>query len=419
MARSVLLRLASSVLAIPTMLLMALPVPARDEARPAPANETPTQLINRVLANAWKDNKVTPPKRTTDAEFARKLYADLLGRAPTADEIAALEKEKADDKREKLISRLLGDKAWAEHWAAIGTTALLPSDYNPVYKTQFQKWLAGRFAAGTSYAEIVKAMVSATGKTTENGAVHFILANIGTAIPEDKRGDAGQFDMAPVTSQTGRVFLGQGFQCLACHAHPFTAELRQRDFWGVNAFFRQAERVGDPAVANVLELKDNPKLNTDGIVRFNRRTGFMDATGLNFLNGRGPHGEDERPRRAMLADFIVRHKTFAPVAVNRTWTTLLGRGMLENAGMDELCDFNEPLYPELLTGLAIAFQEQGYDQKKLIGWICNSDVYQLNATTAVEDDKNFFQVKTPQIVGFKNAIESCAPGAKLGVVPGK
>lgn len=383
------------------------PVASREPAKAAPEN--PTQLINRTLVDAWKQNKATPPRKTTDAEFARKLYLDLTGRAPTAGQVTAFEKEKAADKRAKLVAQLLGEKDFANHLANLWTENLLPEKYNRGYRDEFRKWLAAKIAAGTPYDDIVKAMLTATGKTTDNGSVHFILANLGNPLPEDKRADAGQFDMAPVTAQTGRVFLGLGFQCLACHSHPFEASLRQRDFWGINAFFRQAERVGEPCdgVAVPLELKDNPKLNVEGIVRFKRRTGFMDATGMNLLKDRSPR-EDDRSRRAILAEFVVKHKNFAPVAVNRTWQSLLGRGLLENGTMEEMGDFNEPLYPELLAGLATAFRESGCDQKKLIAWICESDVYQLHTTPGEDDDRNFFRKQIVQAAAKLDPDNPCS-----------
>lgn len=398
-------RLAPALLAALCAGAVALPAPARQPD----TTETPTELINRTLSGVWKQSGAAVPRKATDAEFARTLYPDLLGRAPTAAEVAALEADKGADKRAKLITTLLADKAWSEHWAGLWTSSLIPSDYNAAYTSQFRKWLAGRLAAGAPYSQVVVEMLTATGKTTDNGGVHFVVANLGDPLPRDKAADGGLFDMVPVTALTGSVFLGQGFACLACHSHPFTADLRQRDFWGVNAFFRQAERVGEPRAnaANVLELKDNADLCSDGVVKFMRRTGFMDATGLTFLNGRSPHADDLRPRRAILSGFVVRHKNFAPVAVNRTWTELLGRGMLENADMTDLCDSNEPLYPDLLAGLAEALQGAKYDQRRLIAAICNSDVYQLHAVPTDKDDPYFFRAKKPKERGFKNIVEPC------------
>jgi len=58
----------------------------------------------------------------------------------------------------------------------------------------------------------------------------------------------------------------------------------------------------------------------------------------------------------------------------------------------------------LLSGLSAAFTRSGYDQKKLLGWICNSDVYQLHAVATDEDDPNFFRIKRSQPAG---PVERC------------
>lgn len=406
MAPATLTRLAPVLLAALGAGTVALPAPAR---QPEPT-ETPTELINRTLAAEWKEKGVEVPRKTTDVEFAHKLYGDLLGRRPTADELAALAKEKPAGKRERLIEKLLATEAWAAGQAAAWTADLIPRGYNKAHTAQFRVWLTERLAAGASYSDIVSGVISASGKTDENGAVHFVLANRGESVPAERRTDDGRTDMVPVTVLTGHVFLGLGFQCLACHNHPLTAERVQRDFWGVNAFFRQAERVGEPGdgVAVPLELRDNTKLNPDGVVKFMRRTGFADATGLNLPNGRGPRAGDPRPRRAVLAEYVVRSKNFAPVAVNRTWAALFGRGLLENGSNADLYDGNEPLYPNMLDGLATAFRESGYDQKRLLAWLCNSDVYQLAAPVPRDgtDDPHFFRALKPE-PGFVTAAVSC------------
>jgi hypothetical protein len=139
----------------------------------------------------------------------------------------------------------------------------------------------------------------------------------------------------------------------------------------------------------------------------------MDATGMNLLNGKAPRGPADRPRREILADYIVKNTHFAPVAVNRTWKSLFGRGLLENPNFDDFGEFNEPLHPELLSGLASAFQESKFDQKQLLSWICNSDVYQLHAEATDEDDPYFFRIKKPLTEG---AFERC-PSQGGGLAP--
>ena len=44
-------------------------------------------------------------------------------------------------------------------------------------------------------------------------------------------------------------------QCAQCHAHPFNKEMKQADFWGINAFFRQIDRKGMPMRNREAELE--------------------------------------------------------------------------------------------------------------------------------------------------------------------
>ena len=115
-----------------------------------------------------------------------------------------------------------------------------------IYHEQMRKWLEDQFKKeGMSFKEMVRELITASGKTNENGAVNFILAHLGETVPNDKqRGEDGEgkFTMVPVTSRTTKLFLGVQIQCTQCHKHPFNEEWNQDHFWGVNAFFRQVDR---------------------------------------------------------------------------------------------------------------------------------------------------------------------------------
>ena len=65
-------------------------------------------------------------------------------------------------------------------------------------------------------------------------------------MPRNKQAEEGQFEVVPVTSRTTRLFLGLQTQCVQCHDHPFNPDWKQYHFWGMNAFFRQVERIGTP-----------------------------------------------------------------------------------------------------------------------------------------------------------------------------
>ena len=138
-----------------------------------------------------------------------------------------------------------------------------------------------------------------------------------------------------------------------------------------------------------INLKDNPELNKNGRIFFERRSGIVTAAKPNFL----PHlaeleKEGVLPKRAIpvgsnktrrehLAEYIVQHDNFAKSYVNRMWAHFFGRGMNELPAADDFGGHNKVVHPDLLKQLADDFVKYGYDSKKLIEWICNSDAYSL------------------------------------------
>ena len=120
------------------------------------------------------------------------------------------------------------------------------------------------------------------------------------------------------------MFLGLRTQCVQCHDHPFNDEWRQADFWGINAFFRQTDapsgRIGGMRrrnqMAGQLELVDNPSLNPEAVVYFERRNGVVLSTKPTFID-RTKMGDvtKDSTRRKELAKLAGQYAEKARVAV--------------------------------------------------------------------------------------------------------
>src|SRR5262245_7689129 len=81
---------------------------------PPPGDGPPT---DRFLAAHWAQHQFTPPAVVDDRTFARRVYLDVIGLLPTAEQLEQFEKDPAADKRARLVDRLLADnQAYAEHW---------------------------------------------------------------------------------------------------------------------------------------------------------------------------------------------------------------------------------------------------------------------------------------------------------------
>ena len=370
------------------------------------------RLINEKLEKGWLDNKVTPSRQATDAEFVRRVTLDIVGRIAKPAEIEQFLRAPAATRRSLLIDRLLAHEDYARHWANVWSNWLLSRSGafgRGMYHEQMNVWLEDQFSLNKPYHELVTELITASGKNTENGAVNFILAHLGEELknsPQDKGRieREGRWEMVPVTSRITRLFLGTQVQCAQCHDHPFLGNLKQNQFWGVNAFLRQVDREGAPAMDKrgtnaPLTLKDNKNVNSRPLAYYEKRNGVLLRQRAEFL----PSGPGKKPmeldetmtgleRRQKLAEFLVAHDNFPRAIVNRMWGTFFGKGFVNP--IDDFTDQNTPSNPELLDELAAQLKHYNYDLKKLVRWICNSNAYNLscvaNKTNQAQEKETLF-----------------------------
>ncbi len=388
-----------------------------------------TEAINKHILDGYaKAGIKKPADKATDLEFMRRVFIDLIGRIPTSEEAVDFDQDKSASRRTRLVHRLLYAKEYkpksngmtikldgkkelsfaytdefAEHWANIWTVWLLTRTGHPLYREQMAVWLEQELGANlnadvTPYDQLVSKLLTATGKSNENGAVNFIIHHLGEPTPNEKQTETGKFDAVPITSRVTRLFLGIQTNCTQCHDHPFNKEWIQADFWGVNAFFRQTVRDKTPTtsadrqmMANPVQvaLSDESKYNAQSIIFYERRDGKLMATKPNFLKdlSKAEAGEvdtkimvkGEKSRRDALSDYVLKHDNFSKAFVNRIWGHLFGRGLNKEASIDDFGSHNEVVHPEMLAELGKDFADYAkYDMKKLLFWICCSDAYSLS-----------------------------------------
>jgi hypothetical protein len=97
-------------------------------------------------------------------------------------------------------------------------------------------------------------------------------------------------------------------------------------------------------------------------------------------------------RRDELANWLTAPENpwFASNIANRTWAHLMGRGIIEP--VDDVRLTNPPTNPELLEGLTKAFVDAGFDFRKLLKLIIQTDAYQRSSAvneTNERDEQNY------------------------------
>src|SRR3954453_1250431 len=107
--------------------------------------------IDRHIDSRLEAERVRPAGPADDAEFLRRVYLDLHGVIPTAEQAARFLADPDPAKRAELVDALLAGPRYGEHLADVWQGYLvspLADDYR-VRADRFRQWLAGRFNSAT------------------------------------------------------------------------------------------------------------------------------------------------------------------------------------------------------------------------------------------------------------------------------
>ncbi len=321
-----------------------------------PETEYPAaNAVDQFIGAAWEElDHPREPEVADDATFLRRVYLDLAGVIPSAEEARAFMEDGAPDNRERLIEELLADtEAYAIHWAPFWEDALASNgNHQGGVRTRgnFRDWIIDSFAANKPYDLMVAELLD-------------------PAMPDHPGGFVQREDHTLImksAADTAQVFLGTSLKCAACHNHFDNPEWPQTRFLSFAGFFAE----------NDLEL-----------IRCEEKTGYMVPTGfmeeLPGMPADVPETVEERIRRAAQLITDPTNPRFARNIVNRLWKRFLGYGLYEPA--DDFREDKEGSHPELLDWLAQDFMRNGYDLKHTIRLILNSRTYQLRYDPELED----------------------------------
>ena len=339
--------------------LMPLPSPAPADAY----TKLPRQnFIDGLVWDKLQKLRITPSAPCSDTTFVRRAYLDAIGRLPAPAEVRAFLADRGQDKRARLVDRLLDRPEYADFWANKWADLLRPNPYRVGIKAVFSldSWLRDSFRQNKPYDRFVRELLTAQGSTFRNGAV---------TLFRDRR------EPDEITTIVSQLFLGIRLDCARCHHHPFEV-WGQDDFYSFAAYFSRIGRKGvglSPPISGGEEMVFTA---ASGAVK-HPTTGKVMA--MRPLFGTTAAGGDERDPRRVLADWIVSDDNpyFAKVMANRVWADLMGRGIVEP--IDDLRATNPPSNGPLLDALADHFRKERYDIKKLIRTIMTSQVYQLSS----------------------------------------
>ena len=393
-------------------------------APPAGDLRAKVEQIDKLVAENLAKQKLAPNAPVSDEVFVRRIYLDVAGRIPTLKETTDFLASTDQDKRAKLIDELLASDGYVQNfynfWAdilrlksqMIGGGQSLPAGL------AYARWMKDSLRDNKPYDVMVRELLTADGKTYENGAVGFYIRDYNMAL-----------DNMAVTTQ---VFLGTSMVCAQCHNHPFdkwsqmdyyqmaahsygmtgtnglSNPLLAKAFYGGSTKSKKGKGKGqgmNKTLPGGLDRKEVSKAMNE-ILRPLRYNTVLDNTDSRAL--KLPHDykyDDAKPLQtieptipvafskdgkiakegqkpiAAYAQWMTskQNPRFTTVIANRLWKKAMGMGLIEP--VDEITDSTVPSNPKLMTFLEETMQAVNYDMKEFLRVLYNSATYQRAAHT--------------------------------------
>jgi len=370
-----------------------------------------------VMARLEKEG-LQPKPEADKRTLIRRVTFDLTGLPPSVEQIRAFLKDDSPDAYEKLVDRLLNDKAYGEHMARYWADLVRLADTNGMHKdfyrnfSTYRSWLIRAFNDNLPLDDFIKHQLAGDlyAKPSEDQLVasgfnrlHLIIDR-GTALPEESH----HKNVLDRVQAFGTAFLGLTVQCAQCHEHKYDP-ISQKEFYQLYAFFNNFDgapetpgrpRGGIQAPSIKLSASEEGPAGRLAMVMKERPTPKPTHV---LVRGSYEHPGEKVQRntpaflpplkkkeghytRMDLAEWLVDpgHPLTARVTVNRFWQQFFGVGLVKTSE-----DFGHqgerPSHPRLLDELAVSFVESGWDVKKLVRAIVLSKTYRQSSSATPEE----------------------------------
>lgn len=354
------------------------------------------QKIDEVIQKSKEENYQI--KDISNEIFLRRLYLVAGNRIPTYEEAKEFLNDTSNDKRQKLIHKILNSSDYVEAMTPFWADILrIQSNIKGVYNDKYKEWVKTSIKENKPYDKIVRELITATGRISDNGSIGYYLRDEGNVLE--------------IASTTAQIFLGTQIGCAQCHNHPFE-EYTQKQFYEFTAYLGQVSIKDNDPKKNIRKgLRDEDlTVQEKNILRRIMETASFDIRDLpkkelhlpadykyddakpndvvkpKIFIGEQPIALENESNRMVFAKWLTSSNNpyFTKIIVNRLWKKTMGFGLFEP--VDDFNNTTKVVNKELLTELENIMKEINYDMKLFQEILLNSKYFSL--PTSSEDYKN-------------------------------
>lgn len=178
---------------------------------------------------------------TSKGVLLRRVFVDLIGVPPTADELREFSADESSDALEKVVDRLLTDSRYGERWARHWMDVWRYSDWDGYaaevreskpHIWRWRDWIVESLNSGKPYDRMLVEMLAADEVASDDPDA---LRATGFLVRHWFRFNRNVW-LDNAVEHTGKAFLGLTFNCAKCHDHMYDP-LSQPEYFQLRAFF--------------------------------------------------------------------------------------------------------------------------------------------------------------------------------------
>ncbi len=359
---------------------------------------THANRIDSFIQSEFRAHKIQQNPPSTDEQFIRRLYLDIIGRIPSYTEVTDFLNSEDPGKRRKKIDELLLHSGYVSnnynYWADV---LRLRTNERNGDGGAYIEWVKQAIRENKPYDLFVQELLTAEGYPWDNPAVGYYIRDDGTPLDN--------------MSNTIQVFMGTQLVCAQCHNHPFE-DWTQMEYYQMAAYTYGVETRLKPD--NLEQARKLIRVSTNGdrnrSQSMNRALrdlfepitfGAMESKRTLKLPGNykyedgkpsalvtpGPlfrqqveFGKDETPRETYVRWMTdPKNDLFVKVIANRIWKKVMGYGLFEP--IDDLKKDTEVSHPELMTFLMKLMRDVDFDLKQYERILYNTPTYHRQVST--------------------------------------
>lgn len=232
---------------------------------------------------AWSENPIDafvytrlqaaglePSPMASKAALVRRLYYDLTGLPPAADEVEAFVSDSDPAAYDRLIDRLLASprygEQWGRHWLDLVRYADsngYERDTNKPFIWRYRDYVIDAFNKDKPYDQFVREQLAGD-ELDEHGAEEITATGyyqLGLWDDEPADREVARYDgLDDIVNTTGRVFLGMTMGCARCHDHKIDP-IPQSDYYRFLSFFQGVHITGLAETLRSIMTPDEARLH--------------------------------------------------------------------------------------------------------------------------------------------------------------